>query len=221
MPNITPPLPPTDTGLDDTDGRDKFDCKSKYPEDAKSEIRCETIFLFTLLFSSLIALYLVWVGYVGSWLGLSGEEGLIFRKYALFATSGLIGGITFGMKYFYRVVARGYWHQDRKAWRIMSPFVSMIIALITGTLVNTNMVSGQEMTSGASTLAIGFLAGYFADEAVGKMYEVANVIFGRTSQFFRKLLASRVGCPSMANYRDFPFLNNAKNTSQAFVEHVI
>jgi hypothetical protein len=27
-------------------------------------------------------------------------------------------------------------------------------------------------------VAIGFLAGYFADEAVGKMYDIASVMFG-------------------------------------------
>ncbi len=40
------------------------------------------------------------------------------------------------------------------------------------------------------------------------------------SQFFRKLIADRIGCPDMANYRDFPFLKNAMLTSKTLVEHV-
>ncbi len=166
---------------DETDGRQKFDYKSGYPIEAKKEIRCEAIFLFLILFLSLIALYFVWTGCISSSLGLLGEQSQIFKKYALFAISGMLGGIIFGMKYFYRVVARGYWHQDRRTWRLMSPFISMVIALITGTLINANMVNGQEVASGASVVAIGFLAGYFADEAVGKMYEIANVIFGKSA----------------------------------------
>ena len=34
------------------------------------------------------------------------------KKYAYYLSSGMLGGITFGMKYFYRAVARGFWHID-------------------------------------------------------------------------------------------------------------
>ena len=33
-----------------------------------------------------------------------------------------------------------------------------------------------------------------------------------TSQFFRHLIASRLDCPEVSNYREFPFLENAKET---------
>ena len=40
------------------------------------------------------------------------------------------------------------------------------------------------------------------------------------SQFFRKLIAERIGQPEMSNYKEFPFLHNAKHTSQTMLEFV-
>jgi hypothetical protein len=94
----------------------------------------------------------------------------------------MLGGITFGIKYFYRVVARGWWHQDRRFWRFMSPFIAMIVALVVGSMIDAGLivVTAQNRISTPAIISIGFLAGYFADEAVGKMYEVASVLFGRS-----------------------------------------
>ena len=90
----------------------------------------------------------------------------------------MLGGLTFGMKYFYRVVARGWWNQDRRIWRLMSPIISAIVALMVGNLIEANFINNAKILNGSTVIAIGFLTGYFADEAVGKMYEIANVIFG-------------------------------------------
>ena len=63
----------------------------------------------------------------------------------------------------------------------MSPFISTTVSVIVGALIEANLVPAHKPASGASCLSIGFLAGYFADEAVGKMYEIASVVFGRNS----------------------------------------
>lgn len=103
------------------------------------------------------------------------------KKYAYYLSSGMLGGITFGMKYFYRAVARGFWHIDRKPWRYMSPFIAMAVAFIVGIMIDASLITPQKNITTPEIISIGFLAGYFADEAVGKMYEIANVIFGKTA----------------------------------------
>jgi hypothetical protein len=92
----------------------------------------------------------------------------------------LLGGIVFGLKFFYHAVAKGLWHQDRRIWRLMSPYLSMSIGLVVGAMIDASFISTAKPISGAAFVSIGFLAGYFADRAVAKMGEVASVVFGRS-----------------------------------------
>ncbi|MEQ1933456.1 MAG: hypothetical protein ABL962_06200, partial [Fimbriimonadaceae bacterium] len=82
--------------------------------------------------------------------------------------------------YLYRVVARGYWHVDRRLWRVLSPLISLGLSIAFGALVEASFLSSRAPTSGAAAVAFGFLVGYFADAAVAKMHEVAEVVFGTT-----------------------------------------
>ncbi|MBU1657728.1 hypothetical protein KKG72_01575 [bacterium] len=163
---------------DETDGRKAYDYKSKYDSTARTEIRYEAIFLMILLLFSIFILFYTWKGGIYSFLDIGASQELIAKKYIYYSAAGMLGGIIFGMKFFYRAVARGLWHQDRRVWRLLSPLISAIVALITGVLIDASLLKTEEVTSGAAIVSIGFLAGYFADEAVGKMYEIANVIFG-------------------------------------------
>ena len=87
-------------------------------------------------------------------------------------TSGLLGGATFGMKYFYRVVARGMWNEDRVYWRMFSPFIAVSLSVVMAAIMVKDVFS-----SSALAISVGFLTGYFSDEAVSKMYDVACVLF--------------------------------------------
>lgn len=163
---------------DETDGREAYDYKSKYDARARTEIRYEAIFLIILLFFSIFILFYTWKGSIFSLLDINITQVPTAKKYIYYSAAGMLGGIIFGMKFFYRAVARGLWHQDRRVWRLLTPLISAVIALITGILIDASLLKTEEVTSGAAIVSIGFLAGYFADEAVGKMYEIANVIFG-------------------------------------------
>jgi hypothetical protein len=165
--------------IDQTDGRKPFEWESRWPAEARRAILFETIWLFVVYFVTLFLLYATWLGWIGTWLSLLPDQGLILRRYSFYAFAGMLGGVTFGMKYFYRVVARGRWNKDRLQWRLMSPFIAMTIALVIGMLIDTNGISVQ--TPKTTPIPLGFLAGYFADEAVSKMYEVASVIFGKSA----------------------------------------
>lgn len=166
-----------DSVFDNTDDRERFNFKSKYEKEARVEIRIEAIYLIFVMIASLVLLYLNWKGTLLTIFHIqTGQD--TFKRYIYYLVSGLLGGITFSIKYFYRVVARGWWHQDRRVWRVSSPLLSSVIGFMTGVLIEAQLLNTNIPSSGSSIVAIGFLAGYFADEAVGKMYEIANVIFG-------------------------------------------
>lgn len=166
---------------DPTDGRKEYEWETKYPKHAKIEIRLEAIYLFVIFLLSNLTIFAIWIGWACNWLSLTPEQATTFKRFAYYAAAGMLGGVTFGIKYFYRVVARGYWHQDRRIWRLMSPFLSMTIALIVGLMLDASMIASTPPSSGAAILATGFLSGYFADQAVAKMYEIAEVVFGKSA----------------------------------------
>jgi len=166
---------------DTTDGRSRCEWESRYPEKARFEIRLESFFIFFLFFLGATGVFSVWRGWLVELFGIPSGSINVFNKYAYYSISGFLGGVVFGIKYLYRVVARGFWHQDRRVWRLMSPFVAFTISFVVGCLIESSFMLTNRPLSTASIISIGFLSGYFADEAVGKMYEIANVIFGKSS----------------------------------------
>ncbi len=159
-----------------TDGRDKGDWKSIYPKEAKDQINRELAYLVFLLAVALAAILLNWLGVFTDGLKSPFQQSTL-TTYIYYFASGLLGGVTFGGKYLYRVVGRGYWTQDRWVWRFFSPLISMVLGFIIGAMVECGVMESINTSSGAHTIVIGFLAGYFADEAVGFMCDVAEVIF--------------------------------------------
>ena len=163
-----------------TDGREPYDWEPKYESDARGEMRIEACYIGCILAISLIGLFCHWSGLVTYLIELipftKDTEYLV--GIILYFLSGLLGGAIFGIKYFYRVVARGYWTQDRRYWRVFSPWISSCIALVVGCMVVSGYINANQNPSTAAGTCIGFIAGYFADEAVGKMSEVAIALFG-------------------------------------------
>ena len=54
----------------------------------------------------------------------------------------------------------------------------MTVAFVVGAMIDASLIAAGVKLSGSAFVSIGFLAGYFADQAVAKMYEVACVLFG-------------------------------------------
>ena len=165
-----------------TDGRKPYEWKSKYPDDARKEIKGEAIYIGIVLIISLFGMFLNSCGLFSSWLCVKDPEFVLLKGVLFYFFAGLLGGTIFGIKYFYRVVARGYWTQDRKYWRIFSPWISSCVALVVGCMVVSGYINAQQTPSTAAEICIGFIAGYFADVAVGKMSEVATALFGSSSK---------------------------------------
>lgn len=167
---------------DPTDGRQKNDWESKYPKAAKSQILCECWYIFALLIVSLALIFITWRNIIGNYLDLSGTSLEQFRQFSYYSFSGLLGGTVYGMKYLYRVVARGFWHEDRKPWRYMSPFIALAISFVFGAMIDGKFVTMTTPIKSSVIVGVGFLVGYFADRAIGKLHDIADVIFGHAAQ---------------------------------------
>jgi hypothetical protein len=167
--------------MDPTDGRKQGDWNSRYPRKAWIQIICEGLWLLVLFFLSMTMIFSVWKGWICSICSPTSVQEPALRKFVYYASAGMLGGTVFGIKYFYRSIARGWWHQDRVIWRLKSPLIATALALIVGALLDWGAIASTNPRSGAVFVSIGFLVGYFADKAIAKMYEVANVVFGSSS----------------------------------------
>ena len=168
-----------------TDGRKQYDWESKYPECAQKEMKKEAIYIAIILiiaFSLLMFIVGGLIDKVGNLIGLEAKKTASLEGVIIYFFSGLLGGTIFGLKYFYRVVSRGYWSQDRKYWRFFSPWISACVAFVVGCMVLSGYINATQTQSFAAEICVGFITGYFADEAVGKMSEVATALFGSNSK---------------------------------------
>ncbi|WP_369927214.1 hypothetical protein [Xanthomonas sp. NCPPB 2632] len=173
---------PEDEKLND-DERKRFDWISRYPEKARKKIRHEAYYVLGMLVLSFACLLETWRGDV-FWLlsyGCNECHSAIFNRYAYVFFAGMMGGTLFGLKYLYKVVARGWWNSDRGLWRYSSPWLAAGLAFATGALAHAGLFGFDVNHSrgGASFVSLGFIAGYFADSASRKMQEIADILFGR------------------------------------------
>lgn len=172
---------------DPTDGRQKYACESAYPFGCRIEIFFEALYLTLLM---LIGAYLI-IWYVAGDFALfkleirSDQLSSPIRNLLAFPIAGLMGGTMFGLKWQYRVSARGWWHKDRRVWRVCSPWLSAALAMMVGITIDGGLLGlsfSHTATNPASTLlSVGFVTGYFADSALAKLQDIASVVFS-TSQ---------------------------------------
>lgn len=168
---------------DPTDGKDKYEFASGYPWPCRIEIFLEAIYLVGLM---VLAAYLV-VWYVAGsfpvvFLEIRGDElPKALHQLIAFPITGLMGGTMFGLKWQYRVAARGWWHKDRRVWRLCSPWLSAALAMMIGIAIDGGLLGlsfSRDSANAASTLlSIGFVTGYFADSALAKLQDIAAVVF--------------------------------------------
>lgn len=168
---------------DPTDGKAQYQYKSAYPIGCRIQIFCEALYLTVLMIAG--AYLIVW--YMAGSFSLLGTEIRAdqlpknARDLLAFPIAGLMGGTMFGLKWQYRVSARGWWHQDRRVWRICSPWLSAALAMMIGITIDGGLL-GLSFNHGnanpsSTLLSVGFVTGYFADSALAKLQDIASVIF--------------------------------------------
>lgn len=172
---------PGDEQLND-DERERFDWSSRYPQQARRQIHLEAWFVALVILFALLALFITWHGFVPSLLTYQcvGCNVMTLQRYGYVFFAGVLGGGLFGLKYLYKVVARGWWNQDRVIWRYASPLLSGGLAFAAGTLAHAGIFgfASSQQDGAVSYVALGFIVGYFADSASRKMQEVAETMFG-------------------------------------------
>lgn len=131
-----------------TDERRRYDWKSCWDDEAKRHIYTDAIVVGLVLISTLVAIFLTWRGYTFSLLsdGCTGCSRAIFNRYAYFFLGGQLGGTLFAVKYLYKVVARGYWHLDRRLWRIFTPIVAGGLGLAIGAMIDSGILVSRRMS---------------------------------------------------------------------------
>lgn len=160
------------------DDHDLWEWKSKYDEAAWKGIRKEAIYLGILFFLSMAVLFLVIMGHLYTWYtDLSRVTPVslsIFQHAALCVCMGFLGGLIYDIKIFYKALAQGRWHEDRRLWRIATPWVSMALTIVVASMMAEDVFS----TNAFLPVVIGFFAGYFSESAIGKLYAIAQLLFG-------------------------------------------
>lgn len=164
-----------------TDGRRLGEWRSKYEPDAWKSIRLEAVYLVFFELLGLLTMFLVWLRYPQHLLHLSARDTQVFCRYAFGGVSGCLGGALFAMKWLYHTVAKRLWHIDRRLWRFLTPLISGGLAFFSVSIAQS--VSGFDsaiVATNARTTAFGFLIGFFSDNALAKLAEVAETLLGRT-----------------------------------------
>ena len=135
--------------------------------------------MFVLFIISLLVIFLCYLDILPSLFHLPEEKMLTFNKMVICMSAGLLGGTINNIKWFYHSIARGFWNEDRKFWRFFTPYVSLVLAFIISCIL-----SDQAIINGStfSAVTVGFLSGYFSDQAAGKMAEVAAVLFNNKTE---------------------------------------
>jgi hypothetical protein len=123
----------------------------------------------------------MWLGYPRFVLAISSAQYAPVVKYGLAWCAGTLGGVLFALKWLYHVVARGWWHLDRRLWRWFTPHISGGLAFCMLALISSGGVRifNQNATRSMSlVVGFSFLVGYFSDSAIAKLTEVAETLFG-------------------------------------------
>ena len=161
------------------DNRALYDYESKYPDSRPSKWqKNEAIYLGVSLLLSFILILLNYLDILYDVLRLISDsiDYELCKKLCYCALFGFLGGLTFDIKFFYRSIARGFWNEDRVYWRIFSPWLSIALALVMSAVLNKAIIE----SNAAMSICVGFFSGYFSDDAIAKMHDVAQVIFSRT-----------------------------------------
>ena len=158
------------------DGHSLWEWGTKYDGDAWKSIWFDFIYLMVLLLLALVALYLLYADHLYLWhakVSANTPDPIMFKKEMYCILMGFLGGITYSIKILYKTVARGKWHKDRLLWRLATPWVSLVFAIVVASLMTQQIFS----MSNYAAILIGFFAGYFSESAIGKLYEIAGILF--------------------------------------------
>jgi hypothetical protein len=165
-----------------TDGRKAGDWKSRYSDPtAINAIKFEKKYLISIIAFDIILYFVFGIAFKYSVLS---SYCLSSRNFIFAFLGGAMGGCIFSAKWLVHSVAKNTWNIDRKLWRVFTPIVSGVLGFLIILLLSNSVISLGKVDSGNphKCYGIAFLVGYFSDNAIGKLTEIAQVFFGSSSR---------------------------------------
>ena len=158
-----------------TDNRKLYDFASRWPPEASQKQRQEGLLLLAYGVIGLGGLFamLIYTPVI--------QNPQTVTAMALVLCTGLLGGTTFSLKWWYHSIARGIWNIDRFFWRVAVPLQAALVAMFMHILFKSELVGLLNPTALDkihNTLVFGFLVGYFSDSAIAKLAEISESLFG-------------------------------------------
>jgi hypothetical protein len=181
-PEISKKPPPDFAPADLSDGREAADWKSRYSDPiAQRAIASEAVYLAALFFTVTMLVFIIMSGAPAVWLSLPTDRFTIFEKYTYAWLGGVFGGTLFDIKWLYHSVAKHMWNADRRLWRLFTPHLSgglsfAVILLISSGILRIFDIAAMDQP--LVSLSLGFLIGYFSDNATAKLAQIAELLFG-------------------------------------------
>jgi hypothetical protein len=178
-----------------TDGRQPGHFVSRYPWGAWFQIGLEFIFLVMVM--AAVSISLLTIGkVVGARptapqdiaLGLQYPRDRNFLIWVSIALSGSAGGTAFALKWLYHSVAKWTWNRDRILWRFIVPVLSGVFAVFVAFMVSAEIVpflNAKAFDNFYRALGAGFLFGYFSDNVLAALQNLAAKWFGTVDTRFR------------------------------------
>jgi hypothetical protein len=154
------------------------DWKSLYPPEAWKRIRAEGIYLGCVLsFAVVVSAILLKIN-------LASHD--VVQRFLCCALGGIAGSWIYSMKWYVRAISHHLWRHDLVVWRITSPFMGIFLsvsayAVLNAGLLGITLEQNPRADPKLYAYAVGFLTGLCSDVVMGKLTEVAETLFGRTT----------------------------------------
>ena len=178
------------------DHRRRGQFETRYPPEAWRQIKWEFAYLVLIFLISACAL--LWIGYVCGASSPGDRRAFWFigyprdRAFLLLLTvalSGTVGGTAFSLKWLYHSVAKWSWNRDRVLWRLIVPFLSGSLALFVSAMITAEVISvfnDDFFRNFYGALAGGFFIGYFSDNVLAALQNLAVKWFGTVDKKYHR-----------------------------------
>jgi hypothetical protein len=137
--------------------------------------------LIVIYLISIIFTVVIWTELPLEWFNFNSVKYAIFKKFTLIFFGGAFGGTIFDFKWLIHAVAKRKWHMDRRLWRLLVPLISGGFSLAFAALISSGLIrvfDANSLNTSSAAFGFGFLVGYFSDNAIAKLSEVAQTLFG-------------------------------------------
>lgn len=166
---------------ENTDNRKPGEWKSTYDSIAIWKINFEAFYLVLVYIIAVFLTIVICLDLPVHWFNLTMPSYLSIKKYAIVGLGGVFGGTLFDIKWLIHATANRKWHLDRRLWRLLVPLTSAAFSVAFAAIIISGFIKifdPKSLHSPSTGFGFGFLVGYFSDNAIAKLSEIAQTLFG-------------------------------------------